>query len=175
MFADDINVTLSEKTVAHLKLAVASELNNLTCCLTVNTLSLNVAKTELIIIGFRQRLNAECDKMDVSIHDTTIKRVDHTKSLGLTIDAQLSWSKHVDEICKKACSAIGVFKLVRPFILTEVAVQIYNTFILPHFDNCNPVWDCVRGYLSDKLLQKLQNRAARVITKSPFERAPIYL
>ena len=41
--------------------------------------------------------------------------------------------------------------------------------ILPHFDYCSPVWDCMSGYLSDKL-QKLQNRAAqaRVITKSPF-------
>ena len=44
-------------------------------------------------------------------------RVDHTKSLGLTIDAQLSWSKHVDEICKKASLAIDALKRVRPFVL----------------------------------------------------------
>ena len=94
-------------------------------------------------------------------------RVDHTKSLGVTIDAQLSWSKHVDEICKKASSAIGALKRVRPFISTDVAVQIYNTLILPHFDYCSPFLDCMSCYLSDKL-QKLQNRAARVITKSPF-------
>ncbi len=37
-----------------------------------------------------------------------------------------------------------------------------------HFYYCSPVWDCLSGYLSDKL-QKLQNRAARVITKSPFD------
>ena len=39
---------------------------------------------------------------------------------------------------------------------------------MPHFDYCSPVWDCLSGYLSDKL-QKLPNRAARVITKSPFD------
>ena len=44
----------------------------------------------------------------------------------------------------------------------------YTALIMPHFDYCNPVWDCLSGYLSDKL-QKLQNRAARVITKSPFD------
>ena len=102
MFADDINITLSVKTVADHKLVVTSVLNNLTCRLRANTLSLNVAKTELIIIGFRKRSNAQCDEIDISIDDKTIKRVDHTKSLGLTIDAQLSWSKHVDQICKKA-------------------------------------------------------------------------
>ena len=40
--------------------------------------------------------------------------------------------------------------------------------MLPHFDYCSPVWVCMSGYLSDKL-QKSQNRAARVITKSPFD------
>ena len=128
------------------------ELNNLAFWLRANRLSLNVAKTELMITGSRQRLNAQCEEIDISIDDKTIKRVDRTKSLGLTIDAQLSWSKHVDEICKKASSAIGALKRVRPFISKEVAVQIYNALILPHFDYCSPVWDCVRGYCSDKLL-----------------------
>ena len=119
-------ITLSAKTVADLKPAVTSELNNLTSWLKANRLNLNVAKTELMIIGSRQRLHAQCDEIDTSIDDKTIKRVDHTKSLGLTIDAQLSWSKHADEICKKASSAIGALKRVRPFISKDVAVQIYN-------------------------------------------------
>ena len=124
MFADDTSITLSAKTVADLKPAVTSELNNLTCWLRANKLSLNVAKTELMIIGSRQRLNAQCEEINISIDDRTVKRVEHTKSLGLTIDAQLSWSKHVDEISKKVSSAIGAFKRVRPFIPTDVAVQI---------------------------------------------------
>ena len=168
MFADDTSITLSAKTVADLKLAVTSELNNLTCWLRANKSSLNVAKTELMIIGSRQRLNTQCEEINISIDDRTIKRVDHIKSLGLTIDAQLSWSKHVDEISKKVSSAIGALKRVRPFIPTDVAVQIYNALILPHFDYCSPVWDGMSGCLSDKL-QKLQNRAARVITQSPFD------
>ena len=51
----------------------------------------------------------------------------------LTIDAQLSWSKHVDEICKNASSAIGAFKTCTTFIPADVAVQIYNALILSHF------------------------------------------
>ena len=111
----------------------------------------HVAKTELMIIGSRQRLNAQCEEIDISIDDRTIKRVDHTKSLGLTIDAQLSWPKHVNEISKKVSSAIGALKRVRPFIPMDVAVQIYNALILPHFDYCSPVWDGLSGCLSDKL------------------------
>ena len=84
-----------------LKLALTPELNNLSCWLKANRLSLNAAKTELMIIGSRQRLSVQCDDLEIRIDDQIIKRVDHTKSLGLTIDDHLSWSKHVDEICKK--------------------------------------------------------------------------
>ena len=174
MFADDTNLTLSAKTLTELKLALTPELNNLSCWLKANKLSLNVAKTELMIIGSRQRLSAQCDDVEIRIDDQIIKRVDHTKSLGLTIDAQLSWGKHVEEICKKVSSAIGALKRVRPFISKETAIQIYNALIMPHFDYCSPVWDCLSGYLSDKL-QKLQNRAARVITKSPFDTSSNHL
>ena len=92
-----------------------------------------------MIIGSRQRLSAQCDDVEIRIDDQIIKRVDHTKSLGLTIDAQLSWAKHVEEICKKVSSAIGALKRVRPFISKETAIQIYNALIMPHFDYCSPV------------------------------------
>ena len=174
VFADDTNLTLSVKTLTELKLALAPELNNLSCWLKANKLSLNVAKTELMIIGSRQRLSAQCDDVEIRIDDQIIERVDHTKSLGLFIDAHLSWCKHVEEICKKVSSAIGALKRVRPFISKETAIQIYNALIIPHFDYCSPVWDCLSGYLSEKL-QKLQNRAARVITKSPFDTSSNHL
>ena len=105
----------------------------------------------------------QCDELDIRIDDEMIRRVDHTKSLGLTIDDRLSWSNHVDEICRKVSSAIGDSKRIRHFILANAALQIYNALILPHFDYCNPVWECLSGQSSDKL-QKLQNRAAKVIT-----------
>ena len=101
MFADDTNLTLSAKTLTELKLVLTPELNNLSCWLRANKLSLNVAKTELMIIGSRQRLSAQCDDVEIRIDAQITKRVDHTKSLGLTIDGQLSWGKHVEEICKK--------------------------------------------------------------------------
>ena len=44
IFADDTNITLSAKTIAELKLALNSELNNLTCWLRANRLRLNVAQ-----------------------------------------------------------------------------------------------------------------------------------
>ena len=44
--------------------------------------------------------------------------------------------------------------------------------ILPHLDYCSSVWNERDVTLSDKL-QKLQDRAARVITRSSYERVPV--
>ena len=58
---------------------------------------------------------------------------------------------------KKVSSAIGVLKRVRPFISKETAIQIYNALIMPHFDYCRPVWDCLSGYVSDKLQKNTES------------------
>ena len=78
MFADDTNLTLSAKTLTELKLALTPELNNLSCWLKANRLSLNVAKTELMIITSRQRLSVQCDDLEIKIDDQITKRLDHT-------------------------------------------------------------------------------------------------
>ena len=47
-------------------------------------------------------------------------------------------------------------------------LNIYNSLAQSHFDNCSLVWgNCVKT--SSNKLQKLQNRAVRVITSSNYD------
>ena len=48
------------------------------------------------------------------------------------------------------------------------AVEVYFALIQPHFDYCCSVWDGLGETLSTKI-QKLQNRAVRVITRSSYD------
>ena len=63
---------------------------------------------------------------------------------------------------------------IRPFVSQSTGIQIYNALIQPYFDYCSPVWDGLSNQLSEKL-QKLQNRAARVILKANYETSPSML
>ena len=47
-------------------------------------------------------------------------------------------------------------------------LYIYSALIQPHFDYCNLVWGNCGKTLSDRL-QKLQNRAARLLTSSSYD------
>ena len=91
-----------------------------------------------------------------------------TNQLGLIIDDRLSWSNYIKELCRKISTAIGALRRIRSLISQSTAVQIYNALIQPHFDYCAPVWDGLSSYLCEEL-QKLQNRAARVILQANCE------
>ena len=90
------------------------------------------------------------------------------KSLGVYIDKHLAWHDHIDKLCKKVASAIGALKRVRSFITIDASTQIYKSLIQPHFDYCCTVWDGLGETLSTRL-QKLQNRAARVVIRSSYD------
>ena len=59
-------------------------------------------------------------------------------------------------------------KLVRPFVNQETLLLIYNALIQPLFDYCDIVWDSLSVGLATRL-QKLQNRAGRIILRANYE------
>ena len=122
-----------------------------------------------MIIGSRQRLLVHSNEdINIEIDGIAIKKVNETKSLRLQIDEHLTWVRHVENISKKIASAIGALKRVRQFIDTNTALKIYGALIQQYFDYCNSVWDGLNIQLDNKL-QKLQNRAARVISESRYD------
>ena len=62
---------------------------------------------------------------------------------------------------------LGALKRLRPFICKDTAILLHRALIEPYFDYCSPVQDGLSNELADKL-QKLQNRAIRVITKYDY-------
>ena len=124
---------------------------------------------EFMVISSRQKLQSLNDyTMNIHIDGVPINQSNQSKSLGLIIDENLSWKAHIHEISKKVSSCIGALKRVRPFVSMHTAIKIYKALIEPHFDYCSAVWDGLTQQLSEKL-QKLQNRAIRVITKSSYD------
>ena len=107
-----------------------------------------------MIIGSCQKLQTRLDisQSRIVVDGKQIKPVYHTESLGLHINKNLSWPKHMEGISKKMLLAIETLKHIRPYIDIHVctAVKIYSSLIKPHFRYCSPVWDSMAQYLSNK-------------------------
>jgi hypothetical protein len=164
MYADDTNISFQSNTFDELEDLMNIELGKLKEWLNANKLSLNVAKTEFMVlvisefIGSRQRLASFDDQeINVFVGNDQIERVNISKSLGLKIDENLTWKRHIDEISKKVSAAISALKRIKSYINQDTAAPY-----------CAPVWDGIGSKWSDKL-QNLQNRAARVITRSSYD------
>ena len=98
--------------------------------------------------------------LNILIENKQIKQVNACKTLGILTDQHLSWNSK--NICKKVTAGISALHRVKPFFNKETLISIYNAIIRPHFDYCCEVWEVFGKTQSDRL-QKLQNRAARVI------------
>ena len=61
-----------------------------------------------------------------------------------------------------------MLRRAKPFVSTETLIYIYQTLVQPNFDYCPMVWGNCGEALKEKL-QKLHNRAARVITGDTYE------
>ena len=100
MYADDTSISLAAANLSDLENKINRELINLNRWLKANKLNLNIAKTEFMIIGSRQRIHTNCcnHQFNIQLESKNIENVDGTKSLGTFIDKNLSWKKHYRNI-----------------------------------------------------------------------------
>ena len=144
------------------------DLSNFNTWLTANKLTLNSSKTEFMLIVSRQRLGTYDTSPKLIIGGDIIKQASSVKSLGVHIDENLSWNMHIEKIAKKIASGIGVIKRCRPFVNRTTLESVFNALVQPYFNYCSEVWGHCNKSLSNKL-QKLQNRAARILTFSSYD------
>ena len=168
MYADDTSITYASSDIHKINECVNSDLSKIHNWLAANKLTLNMSKTEFLLIGTRQKLSNLPEKPNLAIDCKPVHQVSVSKSLGVQIDENLNWTNHVNMISKKISSGINAIKRVRHLVPLETLLTVYNALVQPHFDYCSAVWGNYSKGLSDKL-QKLQNRAARIITFSNYD------
>ena len=76
----------------------------------------------------------------------------------------MKWDTHINSMCQKIGRLIGFLGRLRHYINESDLNLIFKTIILPHFDYGDIVWHSA-SKTSLLPLQKLQNRAGRVIMK----------
>ena len=77
---------------------------------------------------------------------------------------QLLWKQHINTVCAKATNPLELLSRIRHCLTTKAALCIFNTLIDPIFSYVDVVWSELSVECCSKL-QRLQNRAARIIAK----------
>ena len=163
MYADDTAISYSSDN---------AELACLEKWLQGNKLSLNIVKTQAIIIGSAQKLGQINKTSEITpcfqVNGNDIELVHETKYLGVMIDENLKWGSQAKFLRTKISRALGLLKYAKQFVKEETLRNMYLSIVEPHLSYCCSVWGCC-GDTKLNTLQNLQNRAARIVTGSPFD------
>ena len=172
MYADDTSIYYSSRNMEDSNQTLNSELDHVKQWLQGNELSLNVLKTQDLVVGSKPKIKKITEKVvappQFLIGDAQVENVDHTKYLGVMIDKNLNWSEHINNVRTKVSRGIGFLKYSRKFLPRNTLSKIYRGIVEPHFRYCCSVWGSC-GVTRLLTLQKLQNRAARIVTRSNFD------
>ena len=122
-------------------------------------------------------LQANPKKFQFILHDKIIRNVplsinesvdlksqSEVKLLGIKIDAKLSFSQHINELCRKAGRHINVLGRLSKSLSVNGKFQLYNTFIMSNFNFCPVIWHyCSMSDLCK--IENVQKRALKIILK----------
>ena len=78
------------------------------------------------------------------------------------------FKEQINAVAKKVSRAIGFLRHAISFLPKASLKTLYTGIVEPQFRYCCSVWGCA-GSTNISQLQKLQNRAVRVITNSNFD------
>ena len=139
------------------------------CCrqikiwMTKNKLKLNEQKTEVLLCGpssRRETVPVDC----LSVGEASIPFSNVVKTLGVTLDAELSMEQHVSAVVRSCFFHIRSLSKVRPYITYKAASSIAVCLILSKLDYCNSLLSGL-PQKQIKRLQAVQNAAARTVMK----------
>ena len=162
LFADDTAISIRAQSLSELQNKLDFILSMLTKWFNANRLSLNVSKTYHQIFS-KKLING----LVVKINNIVVDRKESVKYLGVTIDENLKWQSHINNISLVISRNIGIMGRAKYYISSQYLVLLYNSLILPYLNYCAVVWGTNYSSRIDKLV-KLQKRALRVIDKKPY-------
>ena len=167
IFADDTMIGVSDKSITKIQQLLQNAVNEAIKWFGQNKLTLNINKCNVLIISNKNIV----DSIDIFINGVKLPFVKSAKYLGVEIDSKLSWSNHIDGLCKKLSSQLYILRRLKQILPTDDINCVYYGIFQSIIDYCITVWGSVKIYLYIiKIylckIQKLQNRAARLLAQN---------
>jgi len=128
LYADDINLHISEKNHETLEKTVNNELKKIDHWVHANKLCFNYSKSNFMLVNNRKNIN-----FSVSINHHPISKQRSLKYLGVILDDKLNWKPQIEKLVtqlSKSCEML--FKLkhyINISVLKSVYVALFHSYL----------------------------------------------
>ena len=133
----------------------------------MNYMKLNTDKCHLLISGNKN------EYMWAKLDEDIVWESNDVELLGVTIDNNLRFDKHVSNICLKANRKLSALTRVAKFVPFKKRHIIFKVFIESQFKYCPLVWMFHGRQINDKI-NKLHERALRIVYNDTVRHLKIY-
>ena len=167
LFADDLALNYSCNTIEECNWLCNTELKKIFEWSASNKLSINYGrnKSYYMIHTFR---NLELDSLNIKLNDISLENMYEAKYLGVVIDPELKFDKHINYIAEKISKSIGIlFKLKKLKIPMQILKQIYYSLIYSLLNYNIAIYAGTYNIHLNRLFL-LQKRAIRLICGESF-------
>ena len=111
------------------------DLENVLSWFQANSLKANPSKFQFMILGDKQNT-----PFVLNINGKKINNSREVELLGIVIDNQLKFKKHIENLCKKASFKLHALRRIRKFLTVKKARVLANAFINSHFNYSPLIW-----------------------------------
>ena len=161
IFADDTMIGFSDKSITKIQQLLQNAVNEAIKWFGQNKLTLNMNKCNVLIISTKNIV----DSIDIFINGVKLPFFKSAKYIGVEIDSKLSWSNHIDGLCKKLSSQLYILRRLKQILPTDDINCVYYGIFQSIIDYCITAWgSAAQKYLCK--IQELQNRAARLLAQN---------
>jgi len=114
-----------------------------------NGLALNPSKSEAIQFKTGRGGKQVDNVATINVSGVAVQTAETVKSLGVILDRQLSFSQHVDNVCRACYFHIRALRHVRDSLPEDVAKTVAVSIVTSRLDYCNSlyfVWYVIRQF-----------------------------
>ena len=91
--------------------------------------------------------------LDISVNNNMIEQVDHFNYMGATLDQNITWNPHLDNVSIKVSRVTGLLRKLQYILPKHILFTIYNSLNHSYLIYGLLVWDFRNGRVI-KILQK---------------------
>ena len=128
LFADNTCLLVKGSNYEQLEINLDTELHHLHLWCSVNKLSVNPAKTNIIIIP-PKRLRLPISHLNISSNGTPVNIVSCAKYLGVIIDNELNFHEQIKVMEGKVARSLGILNKLKQTLPQTVMLQLYYALV----------------------------------------------
>ena len=159
LYADDTVLYFSSKLISEIETKMNSDLRQVCDWLKLNQLTLNIKKSQFMLIGSNSRLR-RIDSIVISADGKQLKEAQCFPYLGLIINQNLTWEDHIEHMRNKINKKLGLLRQIKSCLPLSARITFFNSFVLPLFDYGDIIWGDRGNTTLMAELQILHNKAA---------------